>query len=66
MKPLTRRERGTKGFACPLCGGRTAVVDARGRVTASVFYRRRQCVKCGYRFSTYETIEREAALDFQI
>lgn len=49
------------GFQCPKCGGqnRCQVKDSRpsnyhGRPTIR---RRRACIKCKYRFTTYELIE---------
>lgn len=44
---------------CLECGGETAVIDSR-RGDGGIMSRRRKCVKCGYRFTTVETVlERE-------
>jgi len=44
---------------CPKCGSRDdKVVDSRQSRDASSIRRRRQCLSCGYRFTTYEEIER--------
>ncbi len=43
---------------CPICNARdTKVVDSRGAQDGSAVRRRRECTKCGYRFSTIEDIE---------
>ena len=45
-------------ICCPKCERKdTIVLDSRGVVAATHIYRRRKCVKCGHRFSTYETID---------
>ena len=42
---------------CPFCrGGETKVVDSRGSQDF-VIRRRRECLACGRRFTTYEKIE---------
>lgn len=44
---------------CPKCGSRDdKVVDSRESRDASTIRRRRECLKCKYRFTTYEEIER--------
>ncbi|MBV9618620.1 MAG: transcriptional repressor NrdR [Verrucomicrobia bacterium] len=44
---------------CPKCGSRDdKVIDSRQSRDNSSIRRRRQCLKCGYRFTTYEEIER--------
>jgi transcriptional repressor NrdR len=44
---------------CPKCGSRDdKVVDSRQSRDASSIRRRRECLNCGYRFTTYEEIER--------
>ncbi|MEM2933180.1 MAG: transcriptional regulator NrdR [Candidatus Pacearchaeota archaeon] len=40
---------------CPYCSGNTKVLDKRD--TEDVTRRRRECLKCGKRFTTYERIE---------
>ena len=44
---------------CPKCGSRDdKVIDSRQSRDSSSIRRRRQCLKCGFRFTTYEEIER--------
>ncbi len=44
---------------CPKCGSADdKVVDSRQSRDASTIRRRRECLKCKYRFTTYEEIER--------
>lgn len=43
---------------CPVCYfADTKVVDSRASSDAASIRRRRECLKCGFRFSTYEEIE---------
>jgi transcriptional repressor NrdR len=43
---------------CPFCGHNdNKVVDSRVSKDASVIRRRRQCLECGQRFTTYERVE---------
>ena len=43
---------------CPFCGaGDDRVVDSRESREGEVIRRRRECVACGLRFTSYETIE---------
>lgn len=43
---------------CPVCHyTETKVVDSRVASDGSSIRRRRECLKCGFRFSTYEEIE---------
>lgn len=43
---------------CPFCGHHdNKVVDSRVSKDASVIRRRRQCLDCGQRFTTYERVE---------
>jgi len=43
---------------CPFCGHNdNKVVDSRVSKDASVIRRRRQCLQCGQRFTTYERVE---------
>ena len=45
---------------CPKCGCQDDnVIDSRASREGATIRRRRQCVSCGYRFTTYEEIERE-------
>lgn len=44
---------------CPKCGSRDdKVIDSRQSRDASTIRRRRECLKCKYRYTTYEEIER--------
>ena len=44
---------------CPKCGCQDdKVIDSRGSREGATIRRRRECLKCGYRFTTYEEIER--------
>lgn len=44
---------------CPLCGyEETKVIDSRPAENDSTIRRRRECLKCKKRFTTYEVIER--------
>src|ERR1041384_1400028 len=44
---------------CPKCGSRDdKVIDSRQSRDCSSIRRRRECLSCGYRFTTYEEIER--------
>ena len=43
---------------CPFCGNEeTKVVDSRDTNEGKITRRRRECTKCGARFSTYEEVE---------
>lgn len=42
---------------CPECGHKTKVMDSRNYKTGR--YRRRMCLKCGYRYTTWETMRRD-------
>jgi transcriptional repressor NrdR len=44
---------------CPKCGCQDdKVIDSRASREGATIRRRRQCVGCGYRYTTYEEIER--------
>ena len=44
---------------CPFCGyDESKVIDSRPAEEGSTIRRRRECLACGKRFTTYETIER--------
>ena len=50
---------------CPKCKSDTNVVDSRP--SGEEVRRRRQCAKCGYRFTTYEiTLTRKARLELAL
>lgn len=42
---------------CPVCGGDSRVLDTRTNDHVNTVKRRRECTKCGKRFTTYEKIE---------
>ncbi|MBK8093554.1 MAG: transcriptional repressor NrdR [Verrucomicrobiaceae bacterium] len=45
---------------CPKCGSsQDKVIDSREAREGSSIRRRRECMKCNFRFTTYEIIERE-------
>src|SRR6266571_4183091 len=48
---------------CPKCGCHDdKVIDSRGSREGSTIRRRRECLKCGTRFTTYEEIEHEGLM----
>lgn len=43
---------------CPKCGSeRTRVIDSRAQDASNSIKRRRECLSCGYRFTTFERCE---------
>lgn len=45
---------------CPKCGGQDdKVVDSRASREGATIRRRRECILCGHRFTTYEEIEHD-------
>jgi len=42
---------------CPICYTDTKVIDSRVAPDGLSIRRRRECLKCGFRFSTYEEME---------
>jgi len=45
---------------CPKCGCQDdKVIDSRASREGATIRRRRECLSCGFRFTTYEEIERE-------
>src|SRR5881398_384720 len=47
------------GMRCPKCGCQDdKVIDSRASREGATIRRRRECTKCGYRFTTYEEVER--------
>jgi transcriptional repressor NrdR len=45
---------------CPKCGNQNdKVIDSRASREGATIRRRRECLGCGHRFTTYEQIERE-------
>src|SRR5882672_6716242 len=48
---------------CPKCGGKVdKVIDSRASREGATIRRRRECLKCGHRFTTYEEIEHEGLM----
>jgi transcriptional repressor NrdR len=48
---------------CPHCGGQEdKVVDSRASREGATIRRRRECITCQHRFTTYEEIERDGLL----
>jgi len=48
---------------CPKCGGQDdKVIDSRASREGSVIRRRRECLACEHRFTTYEEIEHEGLM----
>jgi len=48
---------------CPKCqADDDKVLDSRGAREGAAIRRRRECLKCGYRFTTYEEIDRDEVL----
>ena len=48
---------------CPKCGCQEdKVIDSRSSREGATIRRRRECEKCGYRFTTYEELEHEGLM----
>jgi transcriptional repressor NrdR len=48
---------------CPKCGCQDdKVIDSRASREGATIRRRRECIGCGHRFTTYEEIERDALM----
>jgi transcriptional repressor NrdR len=48
---------------CPRCGhGEDKVIDSRAGRDGDVIRRRRECLSCAHRFTTYERVEEEVLL----
>lgn len=48
---------------CPKCGClEDKVIDSRASKEGSTIRRRRECLSCGHRFTTYEEIERKGVM----
>jgi transcriptional repressor NrdR len=48
---------------CPKCGSpEDKVIDSRASREGATIRRRRQCEKCGHRFTTYEEVEHEGLM----
>lgn len=47
-----------RGMKCPLCGHLDdKVIESRQNISGTSLRRRRECLSCGYRFTSYERIE---------
>ena len=44
---------------CPKCSGRTTIIETRKLNDGLQVRRRRKCIKCGFRFTTYEKAEEQ-------
>jgi len=48
---------------CPFCGHQEEkVIDSRGSADGTAIRRRRECLKCGKRYTTYEKVEEQALM----
>src|SRR6266850_2688371 len=57
--PATIRGGSVQDMRCPKCGGQDdKVIDSRASREGATIRRRRQCLACGFRFTTYEEVER--------
>jgi len=58
FQPLLEVE-SVQDMRCPKCGGQDdKVIDSRASREGATIRRRRQCLGCGFRFTTYEEVER--------
>src|SRR6185295_8641348 len=49
---------GSRGMKCPFCGSQnTQVIDTRANLEANTVRRRRKCLSCEKRFTTYERVD---------
>jgi len=58
-KDIMNDGRRLSGILCPKCRDESRasyVVDSRGHLGGKHIRRRRNCMKCSYRFTTYETV----------
>src|SRR3990172_983502 len=61
--PATRRGAQSKHMKCPSCASvENKVVDSRLSKEGDVIRRRRECLKCNRRFTTYERVEESLPL----
>lgn len=51
---------GSPGISCPECGGATEVKDSRPTFEGNSIRRRRRCVSCGLRCTTFEEVRVES------
>jgi len=52
------------GLPCPTCSGNSQVIDSR--LSGNEIRRRRVCLFCGRRFTTYERWREDFVVDYQI
>src|SRR5215831_7587697 len=58
-KSLATTRSGKRDMRCPKCGCQDdKVIDSRASREGATIRRRRECVGCGHRFTTYEEVER--------
>lgn len=63
---MTPIRNGSHGVPCPLCGAANSnVKDGRPVKKDGTFRRRRECVECHARFTTYEQIDRTILPDYE-
>lgn len=43
-------------IVCPKCGGKTKSIDSRTMESINAQYRKRECLRCGCRFKTLESV----------
>lgn len=43
-------------IVCPKCGGKTKSIDSRTMEYMNAQYRKRECLECGCRFKTLESV----------
>ncbi len=64
---LTRSTKGSIGVPCPHCGfDRSVVNDSRAVKEDGTIRRRRICLQCSFRYTTYELYRPDYAPDYQI
>ena len=55
---------GLRGLPCPTCESSSQVIDSR--LSGNEIRRRRVCLFCGRRFTTYEKWREDFVVDYQI
>lgn len=56
-EPRKRKLGDRAGMSCPLCHERCKTIDVRGYWYDDCVRRRRECLVCGHRFTTYEQMQ---------
>jgi transcription elongation factor Elf1 len=59
-----KRAHTATGVPCPHCSGNSQVIDSR--LSDREMRRRRVCLLCGMRFTTYEKWREDFVVDYQI